>query len=307
MKRSVWIVVVGLLAILIGGNGILQGLASLASTIHEVSEQSTMVREGKIGKGVASSEKSRPPVTEQPKDERSNQYDPPLSDQAFELLWRLLADHHQWDVVRTAFYLLLSVAYLIAGIALVFKSYGPRIFLGVVAASLFWSLMQILWYSQGEMEMLLIAAPVFGPSVVIDLLLAAIVWAVARGPLKEPTKHEDRTSSTDRGLSLASVMNVWIPKITGFSAALFGLIVPFWLLGVPGVENTYAQGWRMGLDVIMYYPFAWVTVFGISWLLKRALPLDRQAALNIGVSLCFLVFFSMALLRLGQAFQLIAT
>ncbi len=307
MKWSVWLMIIGFLAIVIGGNGILQGLVSLASTIHEVMEQPTKVGQEESVKGIDSSEESPPRVTTQMEDERAQPYDPPLSDQAFELLWRLSADNNPWELIRTIIYLLISVAYLVAGIALILKPYGPRLFFGVVAASLLWSLIQILWFSRAEMEMLLIVAPVFGPSVVIDVILAAIVWAVTRAPRKELAQNEDRPSSTARKLSLVTVMNVWVPKITGFSAALFGLIVPFWLLGVPGVENTYAQGWRMGLDVILYYPIAWVTVFGISWLLKKAMPLDRQAALNMGVSLCFLVFFSMALLRLGQALQLIAT
>ncbi len=154
--------------------------------------------------------------------------------------------------------------------------------------------------------MLLMVAPVFAPSVVIDVILVAIVWAVTRMQTKEETKKEDLTSSSAEGSSMPTTVNRWIHKVTGVLAALFALIFPFWILGVPGVENTYAQGWRMGLDAIMYYPIAWVAVFGVSWLLKKIIPLDRQTALSVVVSLCFFIFFSIALVRLGQAFSLIA-
>lgn len=307
MKRSTWIIVVGVLATVIGLNGVLQGLISLASTVHQVMEQPEMVSEGAFDDGVPSNEESSAPGKEQPTHERSQQYDPPFSDQAFEILGRLLADNNSWAVVRTVVYLLIAGAYVVAGIVLIFKPSGPRIFFLVIAASIFWSLMQILFYSQAEMEMLLTAAMIFGPSVVIDVILGAIVWAVTRvQPLAE-TRNEDQVSLPAEGSRMALTMNVWIPKITGIFAALFALIFPFWILGVPGVENTYAQGWRMGLDVIMYYPIAWAIVFGVSWLLKKAIPLNRQTTLNGVVSLCLFIFFSMALVRLGQAFSLIAT
>ena len=307
MKRSVWIIVVGLLAIVIGGNGILQGLVSLASTVHQNMEPSKMESEGAFRDGIASGEEAFPHINEQSKQESSQEYDPSFSDQAFEVLGRVLADNNPWALIRTLGYLLIAGAFVIAGIVLIFKPYGPQVFFSVIGVSIFWSLMQILFYSQTEMEMLLIVAPVFGPSVVIDVILAAIVWAVTRAPQKEEIRQGENISSIDQGFSLATTVNVWVPKITGISAGLFALVFPFWMLGVPGVENTYAQGWRMGLDVIMYYPLAWVAVFGISWLLKKTISPDRQATLDVVVSFCLFIFFSIALLRLGQALSLIAT
>ncbi len=307
MKRSTWIIVVGLLAILIGANGVLQGLVSLASTVHQGMEQSKITNEGEDNNGVASREDPLPHSKEQATHENSQQYDKPLGDQAFELLGRWTADSNSWAIIRTVVYLLVAGAYLIAGIILLMKPYGPRVFFWIMGVSIFWSLMQIIFYSHAEMEMLLAVAPVFGPSVVIDVMLVAIVWAATRVQPLEEGRNEGHTSSPAEGFSLATTMNVWVPKITGIFAALFALIFPFWILGVPGVENTYAQGWRMGLDVIMYYPIAWVTIFGVSWFLKKAIPLDRQTALNVVVSLCLFIFFSMALVRLGQAFSLITT
>lgn len=307
MKRSAWIIVVGILTIVIGVNGVVQGLLSLATTIHQTMEQSNMASGGEFNDGMASSEESLPHVNDQPTNENYQQYDRPLSDQAFELLSRLTADSNPWALIRTVVYLLVAGAYVFAGIGLLMKPYVPRIFFWVMAVSIFWSLIQMLVYSHANFEMLLIVAPVFGPSVVIDVILAAIVWGAIRVQPREETRNEEHTLSTAEGFSMTTTVNVWAPKITGIIAALFALIFPFWILGVPGVENTYAQGWRMGLDVIMYYPIAWVTVFGVSWLLKKAIPFDRPTALNTVVSLCLLIFLSMALLRLGQAFSLIAT
>ena len=307
MKRSTWIIVVGVLAILIGINGMVQGLASLASTIHQAIEQSEVISGREVTDPAESSEETFSHRSAQSLHESSQKYDPPVSDQAFEVLGRLLADNNPWGTFRSVVYLLIAGAYLIAGIVLIFKPYGSRIFLRVMAASISWSLMQMVFYSHAEMEMLFVVAPVFGPSVVIDVILAVIVWAATRvQPLKE-TGNEDRSRSMDRGFRMDRLMNVLVPKITGISAGIFALIFPFWILGVPGVNNTFAQGWRMGLDVLMYYPIAWVTVFGISWLLKTVIPLDRQAVLNALVSICLFVFFSIALLRIGQALRLIAT
>ncbi len=307
MKRSAWIVVVGLLTIVIGANGVLQGLVSLASTVHQSMDQSKLSsgREGNDGAG--SSEASFPPSKEHPTRESAQQSDPSLGDKAFGLLAYWSADSNSWAISRTVVYLLIAGAYLIVGIALLTKPYGPRLFPGVMAVSIFWSLIQLLVYSKADSEMLLVVAPVFAPSVVIDVTLAAIVWTLTRAQPIEGTRKADPTSSSAEGISLATTVNRWIPKITGILAAIFALIFPVWILGVPGVENTYAQGWRMGLDVILYYPIAWVTVLGVSWLLKKAIPLDRQIALNMARSLFLLLFFSMALLRLGQAFSLIIT
>ena len=306
MKRSPWIVAVGILAIAIGLNGVLQGLASLASTVHQGIEHSNQGSVKGSGDDVAQNKESLSSINGKSRQESSQQYDPPLSDQAFELLGRLLADNNPWEAIRAVVYLLISGAYFLAGITLIFKSFGPRLFLWVMAVSVFWSLMQMLLYSQAEIQMLLAVFSVFAPSMAIDVTLAAIVWGVTRVPQKEDIRNADLTSSTDRGFSMAKAMNVWIPKITGISAAVFVFIFPFWLLGVPGVDNTYAQGWRMGLDVVMYYPVAWSLAFGVSWLLKKAAPPDRQRDLNIVVSLCMLLFFSLAVLRLSQAFRLIA-
>lgn len=51
-----------------------------------------------------------------------------------------------------------------------------------------------------------------------------------------------------------------ITKVGHTMAAACVLALPLWLLGVPGVENQYARGWKMGLNVLLLFPPAWLCV-----------------------------------------------
>ena len=44
--------------------------------------------------------------------------------------------------------------------------------------------------------------------------------------------------------------------------------LPFWILGVPGIEGDYAKGWNMGLTAIIRFPLFWLVILIISTILK---------------------------------------
>ncbi len=56
--------------------------------------------------------------------------------------------------------------------------------------------------------------------------------------------------------------------ISSVIAALCLVVLPFWILGVPGVEGDYAKGWSMGLTAIIRFPLFWLVILIISTILQ---------------------------------------
>ena len=52
------------------------------------------------------------------------------------------------------------------------------------------------------------------------------------------------------------------------------LIFPLWMLGTPGGDSSFAAGWRLGLNVLLYYPPAVAGLFLVSrlhrWTSRKA-------------------------------------
>ena len=71
--------------------------------------------------------------------------------------------------------------------------------------------------------------------------------------------------------------------VSGVFAALSLLAVPFWLMGVPGVQNSYAKGWKIGLYVVGLYPVAWLCIFRYWWTAKKQMGVENMADLNLWV------------------------
>ena len=300
MKKPTWKLVVGILVMVLGGYGVVGGFFSILTTTYYAMEPEVEMV-GKASDSDASN--SEPPShTAGGPEQRENSFrTPEQPSQPF-------TQSTSWTLASEVIAFLISGAYLLAGIFLITKPFGIRFFYSVLAASILWSVVQVALYSQAQISMLMILASMFAPSILIDLLLGGAVYVGNRQQPDEQTVSPDRGRSAEEPLvGLPKFLKVGVPILTGVPAALFALIIPFWIMGVPGVENDYARGWEMGLDVIMYYPIAWIIVFGISWFLKKRISIDRQPSLDIGISICLMIFLGLALLRLGQAFQLIAT
>jgi hypothetical protein len=56
-----------------------------------------------------------------------------------------------------------------------------------------------------------------------------------------------------------------IPMWLGGLLAVLSLVaVPLCLIAVPGVENSYARGWKIVFSVVLAYPVVWVISFIVS-------------------------------------------
>ena len=96
--------------------------------------------------------------------------------------------------------------------------------------------------------------------------------------------------------------------VAGFSGVVAGLcilIFPLWILGVPGVDNEYARGWNMGLNVILLYPVACALNY-VPYLFVRArlsrLSLLRWQQIMTAIAIAL---FVLAAIRMSQAFKII--
>jgi len=58
--------------------------------------------------------------------------------------------------------------------------------------------------------------------------------------------------------------------ISGGVAVLCLLALPLWVVGIPGVEGSFMDGWAIGFFTIRAYPIAWLCVF-VPWLVARML------------------------------------
>lgn len=69
------------------------------------------------------------------------------------------------------------------------------------------------------------------------------------------------------------LVSLWL---SGVIAVLSAVALPLWLLGVPGVDNAYARGWKIGLNVVLVYPLSWIALFVLSRILKRQFTGELQ-------------------------------
>ena len=53
-------------------------------------------------------------------------------------------------------------------------------------------------------------------------------------------------------------------RIAKVIAVICGIALPIWILGVPGIENEYARGWRISLITIMTFIFSYFMISGIN-------------------------------------------
>jgi hypothetical protein len=83
-------------------------------------------------------------------------------------------------------------------------------------------------------------------------------------------------------------------SITGALAGLCLLALPFWLMGVPGTENSYAKGWKLGLRTIVVYPIGWFCLFAYWRKSRPHLGGEKLADLNLWVGIGSLGLLALA-------------
>lgn len=93
---------------------------------------------------------------------------------------------------------------------------------------------------------------------------------------------------------------------SGVVAGLSLLALPMWALGVPGVENDYARGWKMGLNVLLVYPPAWLLTYLPYFVMRNRLSdANRQSRQAVTGSFACIIFVAAAA-RMIQAFKIMA-
>jgi hypothetical protein len=80
------------------------------------------------------------------------------------------------------------------------------------------------------------------------------------------------SGSPTRGRPGSISLHWSVPLISG---GICMLIFPLWMFGTPGASDaSFAAGWRLGLNVLLYYPPSVATLFFVSrlhrWTIRKA-------------------------------------
>jgi len=94
--------------------------------------------------------------------------------------------------------------------------------------------------------------------------------------------------------------------LTGIAAISSAVALPFWLLGVPGVENSYATGWKIGLYTLVIYAAGWLSVLGFWRTLKKRLDPEHLSMLNLRIGISSLLLLAVASGVLFYAFKVMS-
>jgi hypothetical protein len=94
-----------------------------------------------------------------------------------------------------------------------------------------------------------------------------------------------------------------VTVVSATAAGLSVLALPMWALGVPGVENDYARGWKMGLHVLLIYPVAWLVNYAPHFLLRKKLSSESRLSWQNTTGSIVCVVFALATARMVQAFK----
>ena len=95
-------------------------------------------------------------------------------------------------------------------------------------------------------------------------------------------------------------------SISGVIAGLCVLALPLWLMGVPGVDNSYAKGWKIGLFAILIYPIAWFCVFAFCRTMRKQMGAGRLSDLNLWIGAGALVLLAVASIVVCYAFKVMS-
>lgn len=95
-----------------------------------------------------------------------------------------------------------------------------------------------------------------------------------------------------------------IGLISGVAAACCLLLLPLWILGVPGVDNPYAKGWNIGLSVLWIYPLSWLLNYVVYFAAQKRLGTASDSRWQTVTGCIALTLLSISVVRLIQSFKL---
>ena len=94
--------------------------------------------------------------------------------------------------------------------------------------------------------------------------------------------------------------------ITGILAVASLVAIPLWLIGVPGVQNQYAKGWKIGLYGVALYPLVWLGIFRYWWTARNTNDLAHQAEVNLWAGSLALTVLALASAVMLYAFRVMS-
>src|SRR5262245_59088258 len=95
-------------------------------------------------------------------------------------------------------------------------------------------------------------------------------------------------------------------SFSGLLAVLCVIALPFWLMGVPGVENSYAKGWKLGLYVVLLYPAAWLCVSAYWLIARKQITAEHLSIWNASIGSGSLVILAIASGVMFYAFKVMS-
>ena len=94
--------------------------------------------------------------------------------------------------------------------------------------------------------------------------------------------------------------------VSGVLAGVSILSIPIWLLGVPGVEGSYARGWKFGLIVVFVYPVVWGCIFTFWRIARKHVEVGHESALNLWIGAGSLIALLVAVGLAFYAFKMMS-
>jgi hypothetical protein len=121
-----------------------------------------------------------------------------------------------------------------------------------------------------------------------------------------PITGQLREGKLRSAVSKVLLICTWI--VTGAISAVCLLAIPLWMFGIPGIENEYARGWRLGFFTIIAYPGLWASAFvaylPLHLVTRTKLTAASQAKLNVAISVIHLTLLGGAAIFIWLAFTI---
>ena len=86
----------------------------------------------------------------------------------------------------------------------------------------------------------------------------------------------------------------------------------FWMFGVPGVAGNFADGWTIGLTVLILYPISYFVVYFSTWIVWMLHLSDKVSKLAFvrwqqGATIAAIYILIKAALRMYEAFRVMSS
>jgi hypothetical protein len=93
---------------------------------------------------------------------------------------------------------------------------------------------------------------------------------------------------------------------TGLVAGLSVLALPLWLMGVPGTQNSYARGWKLGLYAVGSYPVVWFCLFTFWRSAKKQATVEQLSSLSLWTGVGSIISLALAAAIVAYAFKIMS-